>query len=481
MEKKNEKKIFWLMMMAVFLGNFSAILSMSTMMVPLPGLMKLFDTELGVIQWAITGFTLATGIIAPTVGYLCERFGVKRTYVVTLVGFLGTSFLCATAWNVETLIIFRSIQGLFCGVIIPVTMTIIYTYVKRSEQAFAVSMWSMSGVLAPACGPTISGVIMQYLNWHWIFLMNVPICVIAVVISIKFIPKDDHSAPSVHRFDLRGLIQGSLGTTFLLMAFSFSQEWGITNVKTVALALLGLGLIALFVRHELSLETPLLNFRVFHYKSFGIGSYSNFFITILLNCSIFLLPLYLQTIRGFTAIETGLIILVGPVAVAIVSPIVGKLYIRSRAKKIALLGIGGMFAGFVMLSQIDMTTQVAYIMVAIIILEGGMGAAKIPAMNYGMEALPRGLSAHGSGMTSWLKQGAGALAVGMITSVVLLRTQSHLGGIPAKEAGEGVYNLAYAGAMSDVFMMAVLGVAIFGLSIFFWMKPKTDDLAHIEM
>lgn len=478
---EEDKKRFWLMMLAIFLGNFSAILSASTMMVPLPKLMTLFQSDLSTIQWAVTGFTLATGIIAPTVGYLCDRFGARRTYILMLIGYLATSILCSAAWNVQTLIIGRIVQGIFAGIIIPVTMTLIYAYVRREDQAFAISMWSMSGVLAPACGPTIAGFIVEYLNWQGIFLMNVPICILAILISIKFLPKREEGSSDLGKFDLLGLFEGTLGTTLLLVAFSFSESWGLTDAKTITMALLGLLFLGIFIHRELSLEKPLLNFRVFGYKSFCIGSYSNFFITMLLNCSIFLLPLYLQSIRGYSAVETGLIVLAGPVAVAIVSPLVGKIYRRNKAKTIALIGLCGMFAGFLLLSQIDAYTPVPYLIGAIILLEGGMGTAKIPAMNYGMEALPVHLSAHGSGVTSWLKQGAGALAVGMITSIVLMRTNSRLTAAGFNsDATVEIYNQYYVGGMTDVFTIAVVGVIIFAVSIALIMKPKTDDLASIK-
>lgn len=465
---KSEKRIYWLMMIAIFCGNFSAILSMATIMVPLPGLMKLFNTELGVIQWAITGFSLATGVIAPTVGYLCQRFGVKRTYIVTLIGFLGTSFLCAMAWNVYSLIAFRCIQGLFCGILIPVTMTIIYSYVKREEQAFSISLWSMSGVLAPALGPTIAGFIIDYLNWQWIFLMNVPICILAIILSLKFIPKDGARSSVQDKFDLPGMILGVMGTTLLLMGFSFAQSWGITDPKTLALVGMGILLIIIFVRTELKSATPLLDFRIFKFKSFAISSYGNAVTTLLLNCCIFLVPLYLQSIRGFSAVQTGMIIFVGPVAVAIVSPLVGKLYTRARAKKIVFMGLLGLFVGFGLLTQIGAETPIAYVMLALIILESGMGAMSVPVMNYGMEALPKALSGHGSGMTSWLKQGFSALAVGMITSTVLIRTNARL-------LLTDDYNAAYVGGMTDIFWTAVVGILIFAVSIFFWMQPQKDD------
>lgn len=473
------KNHFALTMIAVFFANFAAVLSATTIIIPLPYLMQAFETNLATISWSVTAFTLATGIIAPTTGYLSNRFGIRSLFISAMSCFLVTSFFCALAWNVYSLIIFRFFQGIFCGIIIPVTMTIIYQLVDRSNQAFALSMWSMSGVLAPATGPTIAGIIIQAFSWQWIFLMNVPIVLLAIVFSLRYMPKEPQTEHVLHRFDWLGLILSMTGTTCLLLAISFSQEWGFISAKTLAVIGISTLLLFAFIRFEFKTPTPLLDLAVFHSKSFAISGYANVFLTFILNCSIYILPLYLQTVRGYSPVETGIIVLAGPIAVAIVSPIVGKTYRRPISRLLTVSGVALMLVGFVLLSRIDLVASIPYLIIAIVILESGMGIAKIPATNYGMEALPVSLTSHGSAVISWLKQCSSSFAVGLITSLILVRTKHHLGAIDPAE-NPTAYTSAYEQGSIDIFYLAIIGCVIFLTSLLLLMRPKTDDIETIE-
>lgn len=460
---------------AVFLGNFAAILSATTLIIPLPYLIGAFQTDLSTTSLTVTLFSLATGLIAPATGYISNRFGIRPLFLVAISLFILTSLLCASANNIFLLITFRFLQGLMCGIIIPVTMTIIYQVTDTRNQAFALSLWSTSGVLAPAIGPTIAGIIIQYASWRWIFLMNVPILLIVLLISYTYLPKEESTAKSSLAFDSVGLILSVLGTSFILLSLSFSKDFGFLSIKTLSLLSVGIFLLSIFVRHEFKINFPLLDMNVFHYRSFSIASFANSFMTLILNCSIYLLPLYLQIVRGFSPIETGLIVLVGPVAVAITSPIVGKLYRRPLAKKLLISGTFSLGFGFVFLSQVDWIHSISFIVFAIVIMEIGMGTAKISATTYGMEILPFSLTAHGSAVISWIKQCSTSLAVSLITTLILLRTRYHLGdGDPQLDSQS--YKAAYEAASIDIFQMAIAISVLFILILSIWMQPNSDDL-----
>lgn len=146
---------FWFIILAIFFGNFMSMLSSTTINVAFPIFMKDFHAELGMVQWMITGFLLATGVVAPVVGYFGDRWSYKRLYIFALSGFTLFSGLCTIAWNIESLVLFRILQGVFSGLIIPTTMTMIYQFIEKDRQAFAMSLWSLSSMLAPAFGPTL--------------------------------------------------------------------------------------------------------------------------------------------------------------------------------------------------------------------------------------------------------------------------------------------------------------------------------------
>lgn len=140
------------------------------------------------IQWVLTGFMLATGVIAPVVGYFGNRFSTKRLYMIALGGFVLCSILCALSWSEWSLIAFRVLQGAFSGIIMPTTMSIVYQAVPKERQATAISLWGLSAMLAPAVGPTLAGFIVHVGDWHWLFWLNVPIGVVALLAVARFIP-----------------------------------------------------------------------------------------------------------------------------------------------------------------------------------------------------------------------------------------------------------------------------------------------------
>ncbi|EOO99147.1 hypothetical protein II1_05443 [Bacillus cereus MC118] len=156
-KQKSTTGSFLPIIIAIFFGSFLSILNMSTINVAIPEIMRYFQTDLGSVQWTLTGFILATGIIAPITGYLGDRYSYKYLYFFSLLGFTLFSALCAFAWNISSLIGFRILQGVFCGLIMPTTMAIIYQVIAKEKQALAMSIWSISATLAPALGPTLSG------------------------------------------------------------------------------------------------------------------------------------------------------------------------------------------------------------------------------------------------------------------------------------------------------------------------------------
>ncbi|WP_313563329.1 MFS transporter, partial [Ruminiclostridium cellobioparum] len=219
METIEQKKSgYGLFMTAVVTGAFLMTLASSTINIALPYLMEHYNTSLDTVKWAMTGFMLATGIMAPITCYFGEKFSYKRTYLISIIGFTICSLLCALSWNVQTLIAFRILQGAFNGFAVPSTMSIIYQIIPRKKQAMSISLWSLSAMLAPAFGPTISGWLIQNFSWQAIFIMNVPIGIIAALLVIKAVPYYKLNPPA--SFDLVGFSTCLTASVLLLTAFS---------------------------------------------------------------------------------------------------------------------------------------------------------------------------------------------------------------------------------------------------------------------
>ena len=235
--KQIEKTPFWSVMFAIFLGVFLGTFNMSAVNIALPTFIESFNTSLDSVKWILTGFMLATGAACPLAGYLGEKFSYKKLYLFALIGFTLSSILCAISSNLFLLVTFRVVQGIFSGLIIPTTMTIIYQVIPRKKHAFAISLWSMASMLAPALGPTLSGWLIQYFSWRSIFMVNVPIGIIAIVLIILFIPQ--YNLSTSNSFDFIGFATVITLSLSILIAFSEGSLWGWSSYKTISLIIVG--------------------------------------------------------------------------------------------------------------------------------------------------------------------------------------------------------------------------------------------------
>ncbi|WP_375772140.1 DHA2 family efflux MFS transporter permease subunit [Archangium gephyra] len=407
---------FWPFMFALFVGSFMSVLSSSTITIAIPELQRHFGAELSLLQWTLTGFMLAMGTSAPLTGYLGGRFSFKWVYVASLVGFILSSVLCGVAWDAGSLVAFRFLQGAFCGAIMPVTMTLIYQLVPRERQALAASLWSLASSLAPAFGPTFAGWLITLGNWRWLFFFNVPLGLVAVGLAVRTIPLYRLQPPKA--FDLPGLLTVITGTLSLLIALSQGRAWGWTDAKTVSLLLLGTLSLIVFVVRELKTSAPLLNLRVLENGRYVVTLIISSIITISLYSGAFLVPLFLQRIQGVTPLETGLILLPASLAMALLMPLVGRLYGPLGPSTLMTAGVLLIAGGTYALSRLTPETPHVYMLVWMLVRNVGIALSMMPASNAGMEQIPRELSGHASSISNWLRNVFGAFSIAIFTSLL---------------------------------------------------------------
>lgn len=407
---------FWPFMFALFVGSFMSVLSSSTITIAIPELQRHFGADLSLLQWTLTGFMLAMGTSAPLTGYLGGRFSFKWLYVATLVGFILASVLCGLAWDARSLVAFRFLQGAFCGAIMPVTMTLIYQLVPRERQALAASLWSLSASLAPAFGPTFAGWLITLGNWRWLFFINVPLGLVAVGLAVRTIPFYRLQAPKA--FDLPGLLTVITGTLSLLIALSQGRAWGWTDGKTVSLFLLGTLSLILFVVRELKTSAPLLDLHVLANGRYVVTLIISSIITISLYSGAFLVPLFLQQIQGVSPLETGLILLPASLAMALLMPLVGRLYGSLGPSTLMTAGVLLIAGGTYALSRLTPDVPRSYMLVWMVVRNVGIALSMMPASNAGMEQIPRELSGHASSISNWLRNVFGAFSIAIFTSLL---------------------------------------------------------------
>ncbi|KEO84888.1 DHA2 family efflux MFS transporter permease subunit [Tumebacillus flagellatus] len=461
---------FWPVMIALFCGAFLTVLSTSTINVAVPVLIEHFHSDLSTIQWALTGFLLATGTTAPICGYLGERFSYKRLYLGSLIGFTLFSLLCAVAWNDWSLVAFRTMQGACNGLVMPATMTIIFQVVPKPRQPIALSLWSLSSMLGPAIGPTLAGWLMEY-SWHWMFLMNVPIGLLSIILTQRLVPYYRLNVPK--KFDLPGLITCVAGSLSLLIAFSKGNAWGWGSGKTLGLLIFGAVMVVLFFVRELRTDVPLLYVRVFQNKRYNISLIILCIITLSLYSGTYLTPLFLQNVLLASPLDAGLILLPASIAMALMTPLAGRLYSKIGPTVLLTTGILFIALGTWMMAQLTPETSKSYVMLWMIVRNIGIALSFTPAQTSAMEEIPRNVSGYASSITNWLRNVVGSFAIAMFTSMLGARETSHSAELALQQAGDAksIALHSFTLSMNDVYLLATF-IALAGIPVCFFIRKK---------
>ena len=466
--KQIEKTPFWSVMFAIFLGVFLGTFNMSAVNIALPTFIESFNTSLDSVKWILTGFMLATGAACPLAGYLGEKFSYKKLYLFALIGFTLSSILCAISSNLFLLVTFRVVQGIFSGLIIPTTMTIIYQVIPRKKHAFAISLWSMASMLAPALGPTLSGWLIQYFSWRSIFMVNVPIGIIAIVLIILFIPQ--YNLSTSNSFDFIGFATVITLSLSILIAFSEGSIWGWSSYKTISLIIVGIVSLGLFIARELKVSSPALNIRVFKFTKYTISIIAVSIVTISLYAGTLLTPLFLQNTQHLSALDTGLILLPPSLAMALMMPIVGTLYNRIDPRILIMTGICFIALGSWKMSNLISDTPHSYIIFWMTIRYIGISFSTMPITNSGMSIIPRNLSGHASSINNWLRQVSSSLAIGIFSSLLLTRTEYHVKILDTTNVALNlIQEKAFTMGINDIYFLSTI-IVLIGLPLSFMLK-----------
>lgn len=470
---ENDKTAFAPLMAVIFIGAFLATLSSSTINIVLPVLMKDFNSSLDIAKWTMTGFILAMGTVAPLTGFLGEKLSYKKLYILSLMGFTAASLLCAISWNIYSLIAFRILQGCFSGLIAPCAMTIIYQMVPKNKQASSLSIWSLASMLSPALGPTLSGWLIQNYNWQSIFMINLPIGIIAVIMAFFFLPY--YKSESTITFDYPGLIICIGSSLSLLIAFSEGSACGWGSWKVLGLAILGLLFLGLFIYRELTAKSPMLNLRVFKYKTFSLSVLAGAIINIALYSGTMLTPLFLQTIQGLSPMDSGLVLLPGSLLMALAMPVVGILYGKVKPHFLVITGMLIIALGTYRMGYLTLGTPKGYIILWMSVRNIGISLAIMPATNIGMAVVSKKLTGHASAVNNWIRQAFASLSIGIFTSILSTRTVYHM-----KELGSSgiVGNMLKAKssvlAVNDIYTLAAV-ILLIGIPVSFLLKSPAPE------
>ncbi|MCC9089062.1 MULTISPECIES: DHA2 family efflux MFS transporter permease subunit [Bacillus] len=404
-------------------GLFVAILNQTLLNVAMPHLMTEFNVSATTIQWLTTGYMLVNGVLIPLSAFLITRFGQRSLFLVAMISFTLGTFICGIAPNFSTMLIGRLIQAIGGGILQPLVMTTILFIFPPENRGKGMGIFGLAMMFAPAVGPTLSGYIIEHYSWRIMFYGLVPIGLI-VIIAAFFMFKNIVE-PKKIKLDTLGAILSIVGFASLLYGVSEAGSDGWTDPIVLSTIMIGAIAIILFIFQQLKADNPMLDFRVFKYSIFSLSSVINIIITVALYTGMFLLPIYLQNLVGFTALQSGLLMLPGALAMLIMSPISGILFDKFGPRPLAIVGMVITVVTTYEFTRLTIDTSYSHIVLMYAVRAFGMSLLMMPVMTAGMNQLPQHLNSHGTAMSNTLRQISGSIGTSLITTIYTNRTTFH--------------------------------------------------------
>jgi EmrB/QacA subfamily drug resistance transporter len=407
----------WVALAVVLLGSIMTLIDATVVNVALPTLQSSFSTKsYNDISWVVTGYLLAQGAVIPVTGWVTDRFGTKRVYLVTLFLFTAASALCGLAWNLPTLIFFRVLQGIGGGMIMPIGMTIILRAVGPSQMGRVMGIFGVPMLLAPAVGPVLGGWLVQDFTWRLIFYINIPVGVIALLAASRFL----RETPFSHRLKLDwiGFLTGTPAVLALMYGVDRSSELGWRSPLVVSMLVIAALFFAAFLYRQRVAEEPLLHLELFHDTTFRASVILGFFLVTALFGAMLLLPLYLQQVHGYDAITTGLLLMPQAATAALFMPIGGYLTDRIGPRPVVIFGLVMLVIGGVLLAQIHADSPVTLVIAALALRGMAMGFAMMPGMSAGLARIPAHLTSRASSITNTVQRAGSSVGIAILVTVL---------------------------------------------------------------
>jgi EmrB/QacA subfamily drug resistance transporter len=413
----------WVIAGVVILGMIMSILDTTIVNVALRTLGHDLHSSISQIQWVVTGYLLSLAAVIPVTGWAARRFGAKRVYLTSLVLFTVGSALCAVASSTTSLVVFRVLQGAGGGMIMPIGQLIMAQVAGPKRMGRVMGIVSMPAMLAPILGPVVGGTILQNLHWSWIFLVNLPIGLIAFVLAWRTLPETDSGAAG--RLDVVGLALLSTASTALVYGLSqLGTHSSLTAPLVVWPIAISLLLSAIFCWHALRVERPLLDVRLYANRVFAAASLTTFGLGAALFGAMILVPLYYQEVRHESVIVTGL--LVGPqgLGMLLVMPLTSRLTSRFGGGRVALGGVLILSLGTIPLAFVGASTSIVYISIVLLLRGVGIGFSFMPAMTAAFSSLRPNQLSDATPQLNVLQRIGGAIGTAVL-AVVLQRASGH--------------------------------------------------------
>lgn len=475
-------------------GSFMAILDISIINVAVPTIQNEFGASTSDTQWVVTAYALAEAVVVPVSAWLGDRLGLSRVYNLALLGFAGGSALCGLAWSLQSLVVFRLVQGLLGGVLPATTLTILLRIVPRERLGAAVGLYGLGAMVAPTIGPALGGYLVEYVNWRLIFFINVPVGILGLIAAVLVLPR--FPALPGRRLDVLGFVTVASAMFALLLALSKAEDWHWTSYRILGLVAYSVFGLALFVVIELAVDDPLLDLRVFRYAAFTQSLLLTVSLTGVLFAVLFYIPQFLQRVQGLGALDTGVTLLPPALLMGLLMPVTGRIADRIGPRAPAVVGLTIATLGTYLLHTISIDTPREHIIWYLAVLYIGVGIGLMPITSAGLAAIPPTLANAASAFNNVIQRAAGGLGVAVFTAVVTVQQAQLMTGraallsenTPIPHLGAGtprwvdVYAVyqqtdlgVYADAIDNLFLIATVITAVTALGALLLRSPSSHE------
>jgi EmrB/QacA subfamily drug resistance transporter len=349
----------WLVAVAFVAGLFMDLMDVTIVNVALPTLGRDFGASTNALEWVVTGYLISLAIWIPASGWISDRFGSKRTFAFALVLFTIGSALCGLAWSSGSLIAFRMLQGVGGGMMTPVGTAMLFRAFPPAERARASAVVTVPTAIAPALGPVLGGWLVDNASWRWIFYVNVPVGLATLVFALVFLR--EHKEPGAGRFDVWGFLCSGGGLALVLYALSQAPAHGWTSTPVIVSGVLGIVLFGFLVVLELWRPDPMLRLSLFGDRMFRSANLSMFMVYAMLLGVLFLLPLFLQELRGLSALQSGLTTFPQALGMLLMVRLAGRLYLRAGPRRTLTVGLLGITVTSMLFLLVDLGTSLWWI------------------------------------------------------------------------------------------------------------------------
>lgn len=425
-------------MAALLVAGFVGLFSETALNIALGQLSQIFNVNATTIQWLATGYFLTLGILVPVTGILMQKFTTRQMFMTSiLLSIIGT-ILAAVAPVFSVLLVARIIQAAGLAINLPLTQNVIFTIFPPNKRGAAMGVMGLVMLAGPALGPTLAGLILDTLSWHWIFWVTVPFLLFSLIFGFKYLPNVNEVRKV--SIDVLSVILSTIGFGGIVYGFSVSGVHGWTSTTVLGTIIVGLIALIIFAIRQTKMENPMLNLKAFHYPLFVLGVVMSFITFFNMLSMLVILPMYMQMALLIAAFTTGLILLPGSLLNCILAPTIGRLFDKYGPRAVITPGTILISLGYGIYSQFGTDTALWMMVVTHIVMMLGIGAVLASVQTNTLNSLPRQYYPDGIALTQTIQQVAGAVGIAVMVSILSAKQTSFLATItnePTQAAASG--------------------------------------------